>query len=618
MGIANTFAKTCAYAYYSVYSKTLTFTYGVINPSEGHLEIDDYDNQTYPMWYRQGTYLAVERVVFDPKFAQARPKSTAYWFYGMEKLTSIEGWEYLNTTEVTSMSSMFCGCSILTSVDLSHFNTSNVVTMNGMFSDCKKLTSLDLSNFDTRKVTNMRMMFEDCNALTSLDLSNFNTLKVTDMGGMFLNCNHLISIDLSGFSTSQVTDMGSLFENCKNLTSVNLSSFNTSNVTDMDHMFTYCEKLSSLDLSNFNTSKATTMAGMFSNCKNLLSLDLFVFNTSNVTNMDDMFYACSNLKTIFAGSGWSTTSVYYSRSMFKNCNSLVGGAGTTYNANHIDASYAHIDGGPSNPGYFTEKQLEYYDLWIKGGQVSNVNCNNISNAFDVSGTVTYNPSSKTLTLENASLHCGTSLNGACIRSGIDGLNIRLKGTNVIVILPSGTNLSGMVLANTTISGDTLGIQSRRSGIIIQGGKTVTINNVSLLKATGSTYGIYSSTPANTHLAVKGGRTKVDASGSSGAISGMNYLDLSDGLKIMKPAGGYFSNAVLYDANGNVATQAIISGNLRGDVNGDGKVNVSDVTTLVNMILGVIPKDETRADINGDGKINVSDVTALVNIILGIQ
>ncbi len=53
----------------------------------------------------------------------------------------------------------------------------------------------------------------------------------------------------------------------------------------------------------------------------------------------------------------------------------------------------------------------------------------------------------------------------------------------------------------------------------------------------------------------------------------------------------------------------------GDINADGKVNVSDITALVNMILGVVPKDIVVADINGDGKINVSDVTALVNIIL---
>ncbi len=53
----------------------------------------------------------------------------------------------------------------------------------------------------------------------------------------------------------------------------------------------------------------------------------------------------------------------------------------------------------------------------------------------------------------------------------------------------------------------------------------------------------------------------------------------------------------------------------GDVNGDGTVNVSDVTALVNMILGVIPKDEQCADVDGNGTVNVSDVTALVNIIL---
>ena len=57
--------------------------------------------------------------------------------------------------------------------------------------------------------------------------------------------------------------------------------------------------------------------------------------------------------------------------------------------------------------------------------------------------------------------------------------------------------------------------------------------------------------------------------------------------------------------------------LEGDVNGDGAVNVSDVTALVNMILGVIPKDEETADVNKDGKVNVSDVTALINIILGV-
>ncbi len=55
----------------------------------------------------------------------------------------------------------------------------------------------------------------------------------------------------------------------------------------------------------------------------------------------------------------------------------------------------------------------------------------------------------------------------------------------------------------------------------------------------------------------------------------------------------------------------------GDVNGDGRVNVSDVSALINMILGLTTMDNDRADVNGDGRVNVSDVSALINIILGI-
>ncbi|MBQ4137926.1 MAG: dockerin type I repeat-containing protein, partial [Muribaculaceae bacterium] len=67
-----------------------------------------------------------------------------------------------------------------------------------------------------------------------------------------------------------------------------------------------------------------------------------------------------------------------------------------------------------------------------------------------------------------------------------------------------------------------------------------------------------------------------------------------------------------------ASKDYLVGDIKGDVNGDGSVNVTDVTALVNMILGVIPKDIARGDIDGNGTVNVSDVTALVNIILGIN
>ncbi len=52
----------------------------------------------------------------------------------------------------------------------------------------------------------------------------------------------------------------------------------------------------------------------------------------------------------------------------------------------------------------------------------------------------------------------------------------------------------------------------------------------------------------------------------------------------------------------------------GDINGDGIVNVSDVTELVNVILATAKKNDA-CDVDADGTITVSDVTALVNLII---
>lgn len=57
--------------------------------------------------------------------------------------------------------------------------------------------------------------------------------------------------------------------------------------------------------------------------------------------------------------------------------------------------------------------------------------------------------------------------------------------------------------------------------------------------------------------------------------------------------------------------------IKGDVNGDGEVNTSDVTALVNHILGNETWPMERADVDSNGIVNVSDVTALIAIILSM-
>ena len=156
-----------------------------------------------------------------------------------------------------------------------------------------------------------------------------------------------------------------------NLESISgMEYLNTEEVTDMSQMF-YCSyELTDVDLSHFNTSKVTDMNNMFA-CWQGTTLDLSSFNTSQVTNMMSMFYWCYNLTTIYAGDGWSTASLEYSDYMFNDCTSLVGGMGTTFDGNHIDAAYAHIDGGPSNPGYFTDKNASLRGD-VNGDQVVNM------------------------------------------------------------------------------------------------------------------------------------------------------------------------------------------------------------------------------------------------------
>ncbi|MCI7559761.1 MAG: BspA family leucine-rich repeat surface protein, partial [Clostridium sp.] len=252
-----------------------------------------------------------------------------------------------DTSNVKNMRYMFSG-SKATTLDVSNFDTSKVTSMYGMFTSAK-VETLDLSSFNTSNVTNMGYMLSDIQT-TTLDISNFDTSKVTNMSGMFSSIK-VATLDLSNFDTSNVTNMNCMFTGAK-ATTLDLSSFDTSNVTDMSRMFEGT-KATTLNLSNFNTSNVTNMYSMFGAIQ-ATTLDLSIFNTSNVTDMRQMFERSINLKTIYVSNKFNTDKVTYSTNMFSGCTNLVGGAGTKYNSSYVDKTYARIDGGTSNPGYFTD------------------------------------------------------------------------------------------------------------------------------------------------------------------------------------------------------------------------------------------------------------------------
>ena len=126
-----------AYVHLSEDQKTLTFYYDTLRAERDGTKWGIRDTRDYygtPAWaaYLVSPNTTILTVVFDASFRDFRPTTTARWFIELQSLKSIEGFEHLNTSQVTDM--------------------------NGMFYYCKSLTALDLSSFDTSKVTDMTHM----------------------------------------------------------------------------------------------------------------------------------------------------------------------------------------------------------------------------------------------------------------------------------------------------------------------------------------------------------------------------------------------------------------------------------------------------------------------------
>lgn len=266
-----------AYVVKSDAGKTLTFYYDTQRGKHASVAVfgindtqKDMYGYTYPTWAGsvEKPNATTTQAIFDPSFKSYRPTSTADWFACCTRLKQIKGIEYLNTSEVTDMHSMFYGC----------------------FS----LTSLNVSGFDTKQVTDMSEMFAACSSLSVLDLSHFNTKNVVNMNSMFSNCSALWSLNISNFDTKQVTDMSFMFFNCTALPTLNVSGFNTENVVNMELMFSNCTVVSTLDVSSFNTEKVENMRFMFAECPALTTI--YSNSTWRCMRSDEMFKGCVKLK----------------------------------------------------------------------------------------------------------------------------------------------------------------------------------------------------------------------------------------------------------------------------------------------------------------------------------
>ena len=248
-----------------------------------------------------------------------------------------------------------------------------------------------------------------------------------------------------------------------------------------------------------------------------------------------------------------------------------------------------------------------YGFKVAGVDVTNDNYLDLTEINGVSGKVYFDPNTRTLTLDNATIEANDY--NAILNETCDYLTIELIGTNNIDV----TGAAGIYLKEeTTIwsnSGGKLSVKSDGCALLF-GGCPLEISNC-WLEAEGA-WGISArNNVAEEVLTIR--NSHVEAKGSTGSICDIANLVL-EGCSITQPDGAWFStqnNAVVL--NGEMVTDKVVIVPSYGI-----KIAGVDVTALNYEDLSVIDGVDGKINYNPETKIlTMEDVTINTTVFNGI-
>lgn len=174
-----------------------------------------------------------------------------------------------------------------------------------------------------------------------------------------------------------------------------------------------------------------------------------------------------------------------------------------------------------------------YGIYIADKPVTTFNYKDLTSIYGVSGSASYDPNTKTLTLDNATIERNSTDGTGIVNKTVSDFTVKLIGNNTVT-----ADLASMVLNQTsTITGDgSLHLTSKRFCGLDMESASVTINNTSLFVKGG--YGIAGFIGAETEvLTVRNSYVEAEGSGS-GSISLISKLILED-CAITQPVGAEF-------------------------------------------------------------------------------
>lgn len=486
------------------------------------------------------------------------------------------------------------------------------------FEKCSILTDLKLPS----QLTKIGMhSFDGCLAFTSIDIPD----KVTSLGqGAFNGCTNVTSLTL-GNSLQEIDSRA--FADCTSITSVNIPN----SVTKLgNRVFDNCSSLTTATIGSGVTSISTP----FTNCVNLttLSVNMKTFNGTKIIGDTN-----TSIKELILG---DNVEVLNSGGLnrLRGLTSLTVGAGLKdiSDDSFDNLNIVTLNWNAENTGKWFSGKNTLQEV-VLGDNVKEID----DNAFDGCQAITSFTLGDGLTkIGKSAFYSCTSLTSPVIIPN-SVTSIGMYAFYVCEKIPSLTIGSGVTsigylaffgcnaLASIDVDEGNSVFDSREncnalietaSNILIKGcnnsfipNDVTKIYNYAFLGCTGiETISIPNSVTEIGSRAFDGcDNILVICRQPSPPKANDDSFLLTGGRGLVQK-----SSIPLYKAAPGWSQLEYISFGL-GDINLDGEINTTDITTLYNVIFGTDTiTDSTICDINGDGSVNTTDVTALYNIIFG--
>lgn len=522
-------------------------------------------------------------------------------------VTSIgnEAFRYSHLTSVTIPNSVtsfgeyaFCGCQQLTRVvigdSVSYISNSVPCIGNYAFQSCEALTSVTINSVSTFGYR----AFYGCRALTRVVMGD----SVSSIGGgAFENCYNLTSINIP----NSVTSIGSCaFRYCNSLTSVTIPTSVTSIGLEA---FIYCDKLKQLQFNAINCSTIGPAAFNSLTVSNFQLGELVEHIPGGLPSFsmnDKVLVLPNSVRTIDAGA------------IHGSCKAVVIG-------NNIDSiasgtfssgiSVAYVNNStplPCSTGAFANPQTLYVPAGCKGKYLMSDGWCEFANIVEGSYI---RVTDLALDVDSATMHRTETLqlNASVLPSDHSATALDWYSTNTAVATVSTSGLvtavaegevdiccyvdNKTVVCHITVVENHIAdsIQLNYTDLLLDWDYIVDLTATVLPESIDQS--VTWTVPENDNIYAR---------------------VVGNKLRVMAMRSGSVTVTATSVADPSVSADCVITIQIP-DVNGDTSLNISDVTALIDYLLGGDPESINigDADVNRDGNVNISDVTALIDKLL---